>query len=132
MANKDNRPRLAARKRNSRAELDLTFNAFASLQGIDRGQQPPGICGRAEQVSRFLKRLIFGQRKHHHRLIAISCDDDRRVIFTDSIDRAGEILSRRGIGNGFHLDRILSNESKVQQRCFRLLITRIISRLRRQ
>ncbi len=101
------------RKRDSRAELDLALKSFASLQGIDRGQQPLGICGRAQQVSRFLKRLIFCQRKHHHRLIAISRNHDGRLIFTNSIDRAGKILSRRRIGNGLHLDRILSNGSEV-------------------
>ena len=112
-ANKDNPPKLAARKRDSRAQLDLAFDSLTPFQSIDCGQQPLCIRRRPEQVSGFLKRLIFCQRKHHHRLIAISCDHDWCVVLANSVDRAGEVLSRRRIGNGFHLDRILSNGSEV-------------------
>ena len=37
---------------------------------------------------------------------------DRRLIFANSIDCAGQILPRRAVGNGFHMDRILSRSLK--------------------
>jgi hypothetical protein len=77
-----------------------------------------------------LQRFIFGQRKHHPRLIAISRDHHRRLIFANSIDRTGEIFSGRAVGNRFRLDRILSNGPKSLATFLGAGDKRIISRLR--
>ena len=80
------------------------------LASLAAAQEPLRILRRAQQVRGLLERLIFGEREHHHGLVAIACNDDWRVIFTDPIDRRGKILSRRGVSDRLHdMDRILSN-----------------------
>ena len=57
----------------------------------------------------FLKRLIFGKREHNDRLVAFARDNDRRVVFTNAVDRVGKIFSRFSVGDRLHnMDRILS------------------------
>ena len=58
-----------------------------------------------------LERLIFTQREHYYRLVAVACDDNGRVVLADAVDRLRKIFSGRGVSDRLHsMDRILSSQ----------------------
>ena len=107
-ANTRNLPKLGARRQDPRLELQLAFEAFAAFERIYCFDQTLRVCRRAEQVRRFVKRFIFLEREHDDHLIPILGNDNGRVIFADTVDRARQIFSSGRIRNGLPLNSILS------------------------
>ena len=101
-------PGLGGENEIHQSALYCPFPAFAALQGLHGRKKPLRIRRRPQQIGGLLQGFVFRQRQHHHGLIAVSRYHDGSVVFANPVDRAGQIFPGSAVGNGFHLDRILS------------------------
>ena len=80
----------------------LPRGSLASVELCNRAQQASGIGWATQQARGLLQRFVVFQREHDNGLLAVAGNDQRFVVAADSVHRAGQVGSRRGVGDRIH------------------------------